>query len=116
MSTFRELLALLPANDNGRFRVALAAPKPEDVARLVALAGYDPARIPAADLHAALHVIWCLEKGVFTTGEIARFIGADASRVRTLVGRVTAAASHPVREGRGRNGARKHSRGAYEHE
>ena len=95
MSTFQELLAQLPANDNGR--------------RLVALAGYDDARIPAAQMQAALHVIWCLEKGIFSRREIARFVGDARLDVHALVRvvRSAATASHSVREARGRHGARK---------
>ena len=84
--TFVEhMLAMLPANDNGdpnRFRVSLATPKPEDIDRLLALAGYDPERIPVGDRLAALHITWCVEKGVFEAQEIARFAGRSRAYVR----------------------------------
>ena len=80
-----QMLALLPANDTGdQVRVRLATATPEDVERLLALAGYTADGVPLDQRLAALHLVWCLEKGVFDKNEIARFVGRGRAYARAI--------------------------------
>ena len=79
------LLDLLPANDNAGRKTPATSPLTfEDASRLLALAGYDPDHIPLPKRVVALQVAWCLEKGGFSDGEIARFVGAKVAYVHGI--------------------------------
>ena len=79
------IIELLPANDNAGPRTRVTSPATfEEAARLLALAGYDPDYIPVAKRLIALQVVWCLEKGGFSDGEIARFVGAKRVYVKGI--------------------------------
>ena len=80
---------LLPANDNAgpKRKPARLGPSPyttERVALLLALAGYDPERIPVEKRLPALHVAWCFAKSIFDEADVARAARRSRSCVRDV--------------------------------
>jgi hypothetical protein len=85
VADFEDMPLLLPANDNDR------TPKrcpPRDanppIEVLLALAGYDPARIPVERHADALAVAWCFDDGLFDDRSIARALDTKRKHVRLV--------------------------------
>ena len=87
-SNYEDMLVLLPANDNAgekkpkQHRFRRCPYTPENIARLLAVAGFDPEKIPVDKRLGALHVAWAFEKRLFDERDIARSIGRSRACVR----------------------------------
>jgi hypothetical protein len=92
------------ANDNGGDKTPrptslgeLYAPKRVDL--MLALAGYDPEKIPEADRQDALHTAWCFEKGIFDARSISEATDIGRGKVRKLVDHLRFAAKPGTKVG-----------------
>jgi hypothetical protein len=97
---FEEMVLLIPGNDNAGPKPKTGRLKPcpythERVSTLLALAGYDPERIPLEARLGALQVAWCFEKSLFDEREIARCVSRSLGQVR----RMTDLLRHAAKQG-----------------